>query len=235
MVVGEADEGAPGQGIHVGGALAGEVGQEEEPVGPRRDLGRLLAEDLVSVGTVGQPADPPQPAQGEPRGEDGRQDVPHARRGVDEDVQPGVRGDGQPLRSLRWDEGKEDLATAAHSHRAPAWGHQAIAHGLGWLVPAAGHHRDARPQAQLLRRSTAQLPGHLRGGQDRRQQVGRQPRPLQDLLRPLQLRDVEDARPRGVARVRGHLAGHLQAHEVLGQEHRVGLPQQLRPVFLEPE
>jgi hypothetical protein len=91
------------------------------------------------------------------------------------------------------------------------------------LVGATGHYGNPGGQAQLGGGGHGQRPGHGGGGQNRGQDVPRQPGPAQDFGGPFPAANIKNAGSGGVADIGGYLAGHFQAQVIFGQNHLAGL------------
>ena len=200
--------------VHVGRALAGEVGQEQEPVGAGRHGSGLLQQrrERIAVAGVERGDLVAVPGQSTARGQDDAHQV----------VAAGNRGAERVERTL----GVDARRRAVHEQGArgadradamPVLDQAGADRGAG-IVAAAGDHGRAGRQAGRGGSLGGQPAGDLGPLEHPRQQVRRHLQGGQDLDAVVAAGEVEEqgaGRVRGVGRV---LAGEPQADEVLGQE-----------------
>ena len=217
---GQADPGPLGVGVEVGRSLAGQVGQEEQPLGARAGQGGLVGQQEIGIfalllgqrdlGLAQLVAEPLEAAAG--RQHDAH-DVPGARHGVAAALEPAQRVEAERIGM-----GEHD-ARGPHRRRDDPLPDDAVADRAGRLVAAAADDRRAHRQARRLRSQLAHLRRDLRalvaGGQERRIDVEL----AQQLAAPAAVGHVEQERARGVAHLGRVRAGQPVADIILGQEH----------------
>lgn len=149
----EAHEGPPRAWIGVRRSLAGQVGQENQPLAARRYTGRLAHQLVVALTRRKRIAIP---AQAAARREHHAHQVPSPWHGVTESVQPPTW-----LNPVAVGVGKYH-PRCADRHRNDPLAHNARAHRLGRLVACPGHHWRARQQAGGRRARRVDLRAHHR-------------------------------------------------------------------------
>ena len=145
MADGQADPGALGVGVEVRGALAGQVGQEEEPLGAGAGQGGLVGEQEVGVvalrlgrGDLGLAQLVAEPLEAAAGREHDAHDVPGAGHGVAAALEP-ARGVEAELLGVG-----EDDARGPHRRRDDARADDPVADRAGRLVAAAADDRRRR-------------------------------------------------------------------------------------------
>ena len=195
----ESDEGTAGIGVGVRGALAGEVGQEQQALAPRRPGGGGV--DELAVAAV-RGHDVVQPAQRAGR----RHRHPHGVPGAGDRVAEGLdAGASVGLEALL---GGEDDAGGPEHDRRRARAIDADAEGARGLVAGAGRDRGA----------VGGLPAERLALVEGRQEIGLDGQRPHHLLAPAPACDVEQERAGGVGDVARALAAQAQADVVLRQQ-----------------
>ena len=128
---------------------------------------------------------------------------------------------------------REQDARGAKRHEGLPGLHHAHPDGRGRVVPRAprdDHGAHAPPPRELR----AQRAGHVRPLHKPRHRLPRQPRPRQQIVRPVPRAGVEPARPRRVRHLGHVLARQPQPQVVLRQQHLRHAPEQRGLVVPDP-
>ena len=221
----QTDEACPQVRLHVGRALPGQKGQEEQPIQPglhrlghvRQRGVALTGEDLVA-----------QPAQRQPGREDGGFLVPGIRQAVTEEVQAQVR---VMARLAQW--GKE-LPARADSAGDCARLHHALGQRLGRNVTGPQRHRRAGQQPaggshlgqQAARRRARRL--------DLRQSIHGQIKLVQQLRGPAPHVRVEQQGGGSIGRLAGRRPGEAEAGVIFWQQQQARAARRFRLVLGKP-
>ena len=128
---------------------------------------------------------------------------------------------------------REQHARGAERHEGLPGLHDAHPDGRGRVVARAPRD-DRRPHAPAPRQLRAERAGHVRPLDKPRHRLPRQPRPRQQIVRPVPRAGVEPARPRRVRHLGHVLSGQPEPQVVLRQQHLRHAPEQRGLVVPDP-
>ena len=209
MPGGESDPSAARGGVQVGGALAHQIGQPEQPLRARWGGGGFGGQRIVFRAGRQLVAEP---LQAQPRALGHTHHVPLVAHRMAEGVDAAGRIVGHVFHV------GENYAGGAQRTRNDAGFHDAIAHRAGSLVAAAYHHGRALGETcgrgRCARDAAGDVARFMAGGQDGAVQAQR----VQHVARPAPRHYIEQRSAGCVRDVAGILAGELEAQIVLGQQ-----------------